>query len=178
MLLVDEPGTCRLFVNDLRGPLYSASYDGRTVRSYLDLGDSKWSLDLDFSSRGRDWGFGSFAFHPQFNQPGTPGFGKFYTILETSNKARKADFAPWNETLDKFDTVLLEWTALDPAAAVVDCGPPRELIPHSATAHIPQRRAHRLQPARRAGRSRLRQTLRQHRRRWITRRSVRPRAKP
>ena len=32
MLLVDEPGTERLFVNDMRGPLYSVSYDGRTVR--------------------------------------------------------------------------------------------------------------------------------------------------
>ena len=28
MLLVDEPGTRRLFVNDMRGPLYSVSYDG------------------------------------------------------------------------------------------------------------------------------------------------------
>jgi len=29
MLLVNEPGTRRLFVNDMRGPLYSLSYDGR-----------------------------------------------------------------------------------------------------------------------------------------------------
>ena len=28
MLLVNEPGTRRLFVNDMRGPLYSVSYDG------------------------------------------------------------------------------------------------------------------------------------------------------
>ena len=31
MLLVDEPGTRRLFVNDMRGPLYSVSYDGKAV---------------------------------------------------------------------------------------------------------------------------------------------------
>ena len=31
MLLVNEPGTRRLFVNDMRGPLYSVSYDGKTV---------------------------------------------------------------------------------------------------------------------------------------------------
>ena len=36
MLLVDEPGTRRLFVNDMRGPLYSVSYDGKTVTLYLD----------------------------------------------------------------------------------------------------------------------------------------------
>ena len=29
MLLVDEPGTRRLFVNDMRGLLYTVSYDGR-----------------------------------------------------------------------------------------------------------------------------------------------------
>ena len=28
MLLVNEPGTRRLFVNDMRGPLYGVSYDG------------------------------------------------------------------------------------------------------------------------------------------------------
>ena len=36
MLLVDEPGTCRLFVNDFRGPLHSVSYDGQTVKLYVD----------------------------------------------------------------------------------------------------------------------------------------------
>ena len=39
MLLVDEPGTRRLFVNDMRGPLYSVSYDGKTVAQYLDVND-------------------------------------------------------------------------------------------------------------------------------------------
>ena len=128
MLLVDEPGTCRLFVNDFRGPLHSVSYDSRRVELYVDVGDPKWNLELDFKSSGRDYGFGSFAFHPQFNQPGTPGFGKFYTILETSNKTPEPDFIPWNQTHDHFDTVLLEWTAIDPAASVYDGGPPRELI--------------------------------------------------
>ena len=128
MLLVDEPGTCRLFVNDFRGPLHSVSYDGALVTSYVDLGDPKWNLNLDVSDKHRDFGFASFAFHPQFNQPGTPGFGKFYTFLETSNRVPKADFKPWNETLDHFDTVLLEWTALNPAAAVYDGGSPRELL--------------------------------------------------
>jgi hypothetical protein len=37
MNLVDEPGTKRLFVNDMRGPLYSVSYDGKTVTLYLDV---------------------------------------------------------------------------------------------------------------------------------------------
>ena len=32
MILVDEPGSRRLFVNDMRGPIYSISYDGKAVR--------------------------------------------------------------------------------------------------------------------------------------------------
>jgi hypothetical protein len=31
MLLVDEPGSRRLFVNDMRGPLYGMPYDGGTA---------------------------------------------------------------------------------------------------------------------------------------------------
>jgi hypothetical protein len=30
-LLLDEPGTRRLFVNTMRGLIYSVSYDGKTV---------------------------------------------------------------------------------------------------------------------------------------------------
>src|SRR5262245_20145054 len=37
MTLVDEPATRRLFVNDMRGPLYSISYDGKTVTRYIDV---------------------------------------------------------------------------------------------------------------------------------------------
>ena len=39
MKLVDEPATRRLFVNDMRGPLYSVSYDGRRVTLYVDIND-------------------------------------------------------------------------------------------------------------------------------------------
>lgn len=127
MVLVAEPDGCRLFVNDMRGPLYSVSYDGAAVNLYLDLGDPKWELHLDFLYNGQK-GFQSFAFHPQYNQPGTPGFGRFYTFGETSNKEPQPDYAPKNRDEDYADTVLLEWTAQDPAAALYDGGPPRELL--------------------------------------------------
>src|SRR5687768_4249698 len=42
MLLVDEPGTRRLFVNDMAGPLYRVSYDGKTVGLYLDINAPAW----------------------------------------------------------------------------------------------------------------------------------------
>jgi hypothetical protein len=125
MLLVDQPGTRRLFVNDMRGPLYSVSYDGRTVTLYLDVNAAEWGVRVQ--AQGSERGFQSFAFHPQFAQPGTPGYGKFYTLADTSNTAPAADFRPvaGNHT---HDSVLLEWTARDPAAPSYDGGAPRELI--------------------------------------------------
>ena len=125
MLLVDEPGTGRLFVNDMHGIVYAVSYDGATVTRYLDLREPRWTLDVEASRR--ELGFQSFALHPQFGQPGAPGYGKLYTYTDTSNTAPPADFVPGGGD-DTHDTVLLEWTAEDAAAAVYDGGPPRELL--------------------------------------------------
>ena len=36
MLLIDEPGSGRMFANDMRGPLYTVTYGGR-VALYLDV---------------------------------------------------------------------------------------------------------------------------------------------
>lgn len=125
MLLVDEPGTRRLFVNTMRGPMFSVSYDGKTVTEYLDINAPAWGVSVN--AMGMERGFQSLAFHPQFNQPGARGFGKFYTYTDTSNMTPKADFAP-NGPGHTHDTVLLEWTAKNPSAATYDGGPPRELF--------------------------------------------------
>ena len=125
MRLVDEPGTGRLFVNDMRGLVYTVSYDGGTVTRYLDLTEPGWALDVEASRRER--GFQSFAVHPQFGVSGAPGFGKLYTYTDTSNTGPPASFVP-NGGSDAQDTILLEWTAADPGAAVYDGGPPRELL--------------------------------------------------
>ena len=125
MLLVDEPGTRRLFVNTMRGPLYSVSYDGKTVTEYLDVNAAQWGVPVQFS--GTERGFQSFAFHPQFNQRGARGFGRFYTYSDTSNMTPKADFLPSGGGRTH-DTVLLESTAKNPAAAAYDGGPPREIF--------------------------------------------------
>ena len=125
MLLVDEPGTGRLFVNDMRGLVYTVSHDGRAVTRYLDLTASTWGLSIQ--ARGNERGFQSFAIHPQFNQSGTPGFGKLYTYLDTSNTAPAPDFVSGGGS-DAHDTILLEWTAENPDAMTYDGGPPRELL--------------------------------------------------
>ena len=125
MLLVDEPGTGRMFVNEMRGPLFTVSYDGRTVTQYLDINASNWGVSVQ--SMGRERGFQSFAVHPQFGRAGTPGFGKLYTWTDTSNTAPTPDFLPGGGG-KTHATVLFEWTAKNPAAATYDGGPPRELL--------------------------------------------------
>lgn len=124
MLLVDEPGTKRLFVNDMRGPIYSVSYDGKTVTPYVDINAPAWGVRVN--SSGSERGFQSFAFHPHFNRPGARGFGKFYTLTDTANVEAPADFKPGGST-HTHDTVLLEWTAKDPQHTY-DGGAPRELM--------------------------------------------------
>lgn len=125
MLLVDEPGTRRLFVNDMRGPLYTIPREGKTVAVYLDINDPKWGVNVN--STGNERGFQSFALHPQFARQGTPGFGKLYTYTDTANTTAVADFKPGGGT-HTHDTVLLEWRAKNPAAATYDGGAPLELM--------------------------------------------------
>jgi hypothetical protein len=126
MNLVDEPGTKRLFVNDMRGPLYSVDYDGKTVTRYLDVHAPGWGHPVH--STGRERGFQSFTFHPQFGQADTPGFGKFYTYSDTSDMMPTPDFLPSGGDKPTHDTVLLEWTAKTPSAATYDGGAPRVLF--------------------------------------------------
>ena len=125
MLLSDEPGTRRMFVNDMRGPLYTVSRDGKQVALYLDINATEWNVRVQ--SQGSERGFQSFAFHPDFARSGAPGFGKFYTYTDTTNTEPTPDFVPLGGN-NTHDMVLLEWTAKDPAAAAYDGGAPRELI--------------------------------------------------
>lgn len=125
MNLVDEPGTRRLFVNDMRGALYTVSRDSTRVSLYLDINDAAWGVGVQ--SGGRERGFQSFTFHPQFGQPRAPGFGRFYTYADTTNQILAPDFTTSHPT-STHDTVLLEWMAKTPEAAEYDGGPPRELF--------------------------------------------------
>lgn len=124
MLLVEEPVTGRLFVNDMRGPLYTVSGDGRSVMLYVDIDDARWGVGVE--AGGREQGFQSFALHPQFAQPGTPGYGRFYTWTDVQ-VAGTPDFLPGGGEATHH-TVLLEWRANDAAAATYDGDAPRELL--------------------------------------------------
>jgi Glucose / Sorbosone dehydrogenase len=125
MHFVDEPGTKRVVVSLMTGALYALSYDGKVVTQYLDVNAPAWNVQVQ--SEGFERGVQSFAFHPQFNERGTPGFGKFYTYTDTSNLTPTPDFVTPG-TKRTHDTVLLEWTAKNPAAATYDGAAPRELF--------------------------------------------------
>ena len=125
MHMTTEPGTRRLFVSEMTGTIYSLSYDGRTVAPYVNVNDAKWNVKVQ--SQGRERGLQSFAFHPQFNQQGSRGYGKFYTYTDVESTAAAADFQPKGEQVTHH-TVLLEWTARNPAAAAYDGDAPRELF--------------------------------------------------
>ncbi len=103
----------RIFVNDQRGLLYLVSADGATVTPYLDL--TKYvPLLADNAERG----FQSFVFHPDFNQVGAAGYGKFYTMASQSDTTATATFTPGVAGAGHdHDEVLLEWTVSDPTAS-------------------------------------------------------------
>ncbi len=108
-VLTPDP-TGRLFVNDQRGPLYSIDGTGNSVTEYLDLRDYSELRMLSTSEAG----FQSFAWHPDFANPGTAGFGRFYTIHSSRNTASAPDFDPGGGT--DFHTLLLEWNTATPDA--------------------------------------------------------------
>jgi len=126
MLMSYEPGTRRLFVNDMHGALYAVSTDGKTVTPYLDHRDPRWKIEVQFQNFER--GFQSFAFHPQFNQRGARGYGKIYTYTDTTNVTPTPDWMHAPGTKVSHHSVLLEWTAKNPAAVAYDGEAPRELM--------------------------------------------------
>lgn len=124
MHMTAETGTQRLFVSDMRGVLYSVSYDGQTVVPYLDLNAGDWGTRV--MAAGNERGIQSFAFHPGFSQSGTAGYGKFYIWFDAPTGGT-VDFESGGERRTH-DTVLLEWSAANPAAERYDGAPPRELF--------------------------------------------------
>ena len=114
------PGEDRLFCNDLRGKLWSiAGGNASSASEYLDLDDY---FPKFIGSPGLGTGFASFDFHPEFHQPGAPGYGKFYTAHSESADGAAPDFTgPETSSLSQL-AVVVEWTLNDPDAAAVTPG--------------------------------------------------------
>ncbi len=105
----------------LIGPLYSVSYEG-AVSLYVDIDEPDWGVMVE--SGGRERGFQSFAFQPEFGDPGAPGYGKFYTWTDSYDTDPATDFDAGPESRAAHHTVLLEWRAEDPTAVTYDVALP------------------------------------------------------
>lgn len=125
MHMTSEPGTQRLFVSVMTGALYSMNYEGGAITQYLNISDEKWGVRV--MSAGNERGVQSFAFHPQFAQMGTPGYGKLYTYMDVPASEDAANYNSGGERRTH-DTVLLEWTAADASAAAYDGAAPKEVF--------------------------------------------------
>src|SRR5689334_9295549 len=117
MHMIDEPGTKRLFVSTMQGPIFTVSADGKTVGEYVNVNAPQWKIGVQ--AQGSERGLQSIAFHPQFSQRGARGYGKFYTWTDTTDTTPKADFTH-PASGHTHDTVLLEWTAKNAAASTYD----------------------------------------------------------
>ncbi|MGJ8689654.1 MAG: PQQ-dependent sugar dehydrogenase [Gammaproteobacteria bacterium] len=125
MHMVTEPGTDRRFASVMTGPIYAMNADGSNVTLYVDINDEQWGVQV--MSAGNERGLQSISFHPQFNDAGTPGYGKFYTYTDTSNTEPEADFVSGGERRSH-DTLLLEWTANNASASRYDGSAPKLLF--------------------------------------------------
>ncbi len=129
-------GSGRLAVHDLRGVLYllrenpsETDTDTKTsaeASAFLDLREQ--DVGFDASMFPNETGLLGVAFHPDFNRPGSPGHGKFYTAHTTAPGARVANYlGQLGDEPNNHDSVIQEWTAEDPAADVFS-GTSRELF--------------------------------------------------
>ena len=110
--------TDRTFLHDLRGKLFEVLEDN-TLEVYLDLSEA---LPNFIDNPGKGTGFGSWAFHPDFENNGL-----FYTTHNEVPGTAPADFAIPEGVKVTIQGVLLEWKTSTPKAKVFS-GSHRELL--------------------------------------------------
>ncbi|MCC6286805.1 MAG: PQQ-dependent sugar dehydrogenase [Chitinophagaceae bacterium] len=115
--LIAQPGTNHLFVVDLNGKLYEIINNKPEV--YMDMAKLKPHF---INQPGLGSGFGSFAFHPDFQKNAL-----LYTTHTEAAGSANADFK-YNDSIKvSLQWVLTEWKVNDPKAKVFS-GNGRELL--------------------------------------------------
>ena len=97
----------RLVINDLRGLLYITDEQGANPVVYLDVREQ--DVGFDDSMFPNETGLAGFAFHPQFAQIDTAGYGKFYTAFSVGSGSGRADYL--DDDSENHESVVWEWTA-------------------------------------------------------------------
>ena len=117
LLSIESNQVQRLFIHDLMGKLYEIN-DGAT-KVFLDLAKEQPNF---IDNPGWGTGFGSFAFHPEFEENGL-----FYTTHTEPKRIAPADFALNDSIPTTLQWVLTEWKSDDPLADKY-AGAHRELL--------------------------------------------------
>ncbi|MEZ5490741.1 MAG: PQQ-dependent sugar dehydrogenase [Gammaproteobacteria bacterium] len=109
-------GSGRLAINDLRGLLYLFDPATSSLVTYLDVREQggEPGVGFDDSMFPNETGLAGVAFHPDFGNPGTPGYGRFYTAYSARAGSGSADYL--EDPQNNHDSIIREWTAVDPAA--------------------------------------------------------------
>lgn len=115
--MIPLPGSDDLVVLEMRGQLYRIHNNQSSV--YFDLHAVKPKL---VDRPGLGFGFGSFAFHPDFRTNGL-----LYTTHSESPESGKADFSFADTIRKTVQWVITEWKTTDPGAATFT-GTSRELF--------------------------------------------------
>ena len=108
----------RLFIHDLRGKLYEIDEDNQ-LSEYIDLAAE---LPHFIDNPGKSTGFGSWAFHPDFERNGL-----FYTTHFEPAGTAGADFSVPDSIKISMQGVLLEWHITNPESFLFT-GTKRELL--------------------------------------------------
>ncbi len=115
--LANHPSTTEIFILDLRGKLYRMLNESPQV--YMDISKLREHF---IDKPGLGTGFGSFAFHPEFEKNGL-----LYTTHTEFPNSGKTDFAYHDSIPVTVQWVLTEWRATKPKAPVF-AGEGRELL--------------------------------------------------
>ncbi|MHA4846033.1 PQQ-dependent sugar dehydrogenase [Flavitalea antarctica] len=107
----------RVFLSDLRGKLYLFSKD--TLQEVMNMANMRPEF---IHTPGHASGFGSYAFHPDFNTNGL-----LYTTHTEKPGAVKADFIYHDSIRVRLQWVVTEWKIREPLSDRFD-GEPRELF--------------------------------------------------
>lgn len=124
LFVVDQPGQLRLIKNGVLQPTPFLDVSDRLV----ELGVFGSQDEDDFDERG----LLGLAFHPQFNDPNSPGYGKLYTYTSEVYDGTRTTFTtseppPMGQEFDH-QSVVAEWTVDFNNPDQVDLGSRRELF--------------------------------------------------
>ncbi|MFL6595188.1 MAG: PQQ-dependent sugar dehydrogenase [Chthoniobacterales bacterium] len=122
-LVSANDGTGRLFIVQQTGQILILRNGSVTPTPFLDVSSRLVGLNPGYDERG----LLGFAFHPDFNNPGMPGFGKVYTYT-SEPVSGAADFTvPISGSFDN-QAVIAEWQVSAGNPDVIDTSTRREVM--------------------------------------------------